>query len=132
MGLTSVTPTSRKMEVVLDASQLAELNLIYAGPTTDGMHMYIDKPAPVAPAAAASSAAGKKKKDAASPSKEGADVIASPPGTAMAWAEKAARKVASIGANPGSGAPHGVRGPEDGPVNPPRSLDDSTPGGLRS
>ena len=85
-----VAATSRKMEVVLDASQLAELNLIYAGPTTDGMHMYIDKPAAAAPAAAA----GKKKKDAASPSKEGDDVVASPPGTAMASAEKAAMKVA--------------------------------------
>ena len=40
---------------MLDAAQLAELNLIYAGPTTDGMHMCIDKPAPAAPAAAASS-----------------------------------------------------------------------------
>ena len=88
----AVTPTSKKMEVVLDAAQLAELNLIYAGPTTDGMHMYIDKPSPAAPAAAAAS--GKKKKDAASPSKEGDDVVASPPGTAMASAEKAAMKVA--------------------------------------
>ena len=33
-------------------------------------------------------------KDAASPSKEGDDVVASPPGTAMASAEKAAMKVA--------------------------------------
>ena len=85
-----VAATSRKMEVVLDASQLAELNLIYAGPTTDGQHMYIDKPVAAAPAAAP----GKKKKDAASPSKEGDDVVASPPGTAMASAEKAAMKVA--------------------------------------
>ena len=87
-----VTATSRKMEVVLDASQLAELNLIYAGPTTDGMHMYIDKPTTAAPAPVA--AAAKKKKGAASPSKEADDVVVSPPGTAMASAEKAAMKVA--------------------------------------
>ena len=39
-------------------------------------------------------AMGKKKKDAASPSKEGDHVVASPPGSAMASAEKAAMKVA--------------------------------------
>ena len=72
------TATSKKMEILLNAEQLAELDLIYAGPTKDGMHMYITKPqAPqAAPSAVDAPAAAKKPvKGKASPSSKAASPV---------------------------------------------------------
>ena len=60
----------------LDAAQLAELELIYVGPTKDGMHMYVDKPAAAPPSPAQPAAVKKPSKAKASPSKAAMAAVA--------------------------------------------------------